>query len=118
MARWRAVILRRRTVVARLAIVLRRWAALAAALVGIVGARVVAHDLGDATTTLDDLHAIAELNVAVVALGDLDDLAVVLLDGDLDTAATARCAAVAIEDHAEYCPPHAPQQAATHPPDP
>jgi len=61
--------------------------------------RIIAHDLGGAAAVLDDLHAVAELDVAVVALGDGDALAIVLLDGDLDAAAAA-ADAVAVDDRA------------------
>src|SRR5258707_5730913 len=42
---------------------------------------------GHAIVVVDDDHAVAHLHVAVVALGDGDGRAVVLLDGHLDAAA-------------------------------
>src|ERR1051325_2366974 len=47
----------------------------------------VAHGLGHAIAVVDDSHPIAHLDIAVVALGDGDALAVILLHRGLDAAA-------------------------------
>jgi hypothetical protein len=47
---------------------------------------------------LNDLHAVAELDVAIVALGDYSRLAIVALDRHLNAAAAAHAAAVPIHD--------------------
>src|SRR6185436_170399 len=71
-------------------------------------APVVAHGLGRAAAVLDDLHPVAELDVAVVALRHGDGLAVVLLHHDLD-AATRR---LAVEDDTADAASHRAQHAA------
>src|SRR6185312_12409437 len=86
-----------------LAVVLRRRARIlvAAVLVLVVLlAAAVAHRLCDAVAVLHDLHAVAELHIAVVALGDGDLLAVVLLNRDLDAAAAAADTGVPVDDGA------------------
>src|SRR5213079_2376827 len=101
------VVLRRRTVIAippaaraaslpvilrRRRVVLRRWIVL------VVGpARIVPDHLGDAAAVLDDLHPVAELDVAIVVLRHGDGLAVILLHRDLDAAAAAH-ARMLVED--------------------
>src|SRR5262245_30926188 len=57
-------------------------------------ARRAAHDLGHALPILHDLHAVAQLDVAIVALGDRDLLAIVTLHRHLDAAAAVGTAAV------------------------
>jgi hypothetical protein len=52
-------------------------------------ARRIAHDARSAATILNDLYAVTELNVPVVALRHRHALPIVTLDGDLDAGSPA-----------------------------
>src|SRR5471030_3312279 len=68
-------------------------------------------DLGHAAAVLHDLHTVAELNVAIVALGHLHGSTILALDGHLDAAAAA-AAAMPVIDVARNAATDRAQQAA------
>src|SRR6185437_8360695 len=87
-----------------------RWRPYPASGLVVAAAAGVAHGAGDAFVVVDDDHPVAHLHVAVVALGDDDLLAVVLVDRDRDAAGGAvavdRSARDRAADRAEHAAQH------------